>query len=54
MKKEDSRYLVTIHCKQCGERFMLKGKMRKGKVETGFKRCLCDNENDFEVQKEQL
>jgi hypothetical protein len=50
--KETGRYWVTIECRQCGERFILKGKLRKGKVETGFKRCLCDNETDFEILRE--
>jgi hypothetical protein len=50
-----SRYKVTIHCKNCGERFILRGrKNHQGKITTGFKRCLCENESDFEVQTEEL
>ncbi|SEN27332.1 hypothetical protein [Lihuaxuella thermophila] len=52
--KNEGRYMVTIRCNQCGERFTLKGKMRKGKVETGFKRCLCNNESDFEIRSEKI
>lgn len=52
--KNEGRYMVTIRCKQCGERFTLKGKMHKGKIETGFKRCLCDNETDFEIRSEKI
>ncbi|WP_165875952.1 hypothetical protein [Hazenella coriacea] len=54
MLKEHNRYLVKIQCNQCGEKFMLKGRLRKGRVETGFKRCLCDNESDFEIYNEHL
>lgn len=48
------RYLVRLRCRQCGERFVLKGRMKKGKVETGFKQCLCDNTSDFEITTEKL
>ncbi|MGA9173402.1 MAG: hypothetical protein WBZ33_05410 [Thermoactinomyces sp.] len=48
----NEKYVVNIHCNQCGEHFILKGRMRKGKIETGFKRCLCDNTDDFEIHKE--
>lgn len=41
---------VNIHCNRCGERFTLRGRVTpQGKVETGFKRCLCSNQDDFEV-----
>lgn len=53
VKKRD-RYQVMIHCKRCGERFFLKGTMKNGIIETGFKRCLCDNESDFEIETEQM
>ncbi|GKS11850.1 hypothetical protein YDYSY3_28500 [Paenibacillus chitinolyticus] len=46
------RVKVTIRCRQCGERFILKGRRDKGKIETGFKRCICDNEHDLEVETE--
>jgi ArsR family metal-binding transcriptional regulator len=51
---EQKRYLVQIRCKACGERFVLKGSLKKGKVETGFKQCLCDNTTAFEVTTEKL
>ncbi|MFD0867755.1 MULTISPECIES: hypothetical protein [Paenibacillus] len=43
------RVKVSIRCKACGERFVLKGNREKGRIETGFKRCLCDNERDFDI-----
>ncbi len=52
--RSENRYIVDVRCKKCGERFILKGRMKKGKMETGFKRCLCDNEEDFDVQVEKL
>ncbi len=43
------RYKVTITCKKCGERFTLRGKKGKeGEISTGFQRCLCDNEEQFQ------
>ncbi|EGK14051.1 hypothetical protein HMPREF9374_0435 [Desmospora sp. 8437] len=53
---EGRRYLVKIRCKECGEYFLLKGSMKKGRVETGFKQCICDNRNPsgFEVSSERL
>ncbi|WJH34221.1 hypothetical protein MJA45_16920 [Paenibacillus aurantius] len=43
------RVKVRIYCKQCGERFVLRGSYGKGKLDTGFKRCLCDNEHDLDI-----
>ncbi|MCV9948013.1 MULTISPECIES: hypothetical protein [Paenibacillus] len=37
------RIKVRIHCKRCGERFVLRGRMEQGQIQTGFKRCICDN-----------
>ena len=37
------RIKIKIRCKQCGERFTLRGKKDRGRIETGFKQCLCDN-----------
>jgi hypothetical protein len=49
------RLKVFITCKQCGERFTLRGKKDdKGKLNTGFKKCLCDNENQFLIRSEEL
>ncbi|WP_164553346.1 hypothetical protein [Brevibacillus marinus] len=44
------RTKVLIRCKLCGERYTLRGRRGpQGNIETGFKRCLCDNDRDFEV-----
>lgn len=45
-----NRVKVSIRCRKCGERFILKGKKEHGRYSTGFKQCVCDNENDFEVE----
>lgn len=35
---------------ECGEKFILRGKKAiDGKFETGFKRCVCGNEERLEV-----
>ncbi|MDP9729837.1 hypothetical protein ACOJUR_09835 [Alicyclobacillus tolerans] len=48
---QNQRIKVHIRCKKCGETFILRGvRDSKGNIETGFKRCLCDNENDFEIE----
>jgi len=44
------RVKVTIRCNLCGERFVLKGRKEKGKIDTGFKQCICNNENDFHIE----
>jgi DNA-directed RNA polymerase subunit RPC12/RpoP len=44
------RVKVTIRCKQCGERFVLKGKKDKDKIDTGFRQCICSNTLDFEIE----
>jgi DNA-directed RNA polymerase subunit RPC12/RpoP len=41
---------VLIRCRKCGERFILKGKQDKGRIETGFRQCICNNEDDFEME----
>lgn len=48
------RVKVTIRCSRCGEKFVLRGKREKGRVETGFKQCLCDNRDNFEVEEEPI
>lgn len=45
---------VSIHCKHCGEKFILRARKNKGKLNTGFKRCVCDNDEDFELEVQQL
>lgn len=45
------RVKVHIRCKHCGESFILRGvRDPKGHIETGFKRCLCDNDRDFDIE----
>ncbi|MDF2961053.1 MAG: hypothetical protein K0S39_2788 [Paenibacillus sp.] len=46
----NDRVKVTIRCKMCGERFVLKGRRDKGKIDTGFKQCICSNETDFDIE----
>ncbi|WP_195571036.1 hypothetical protein [Paenibacillus sp. 1001270B_150601_E10] len=46
------RVKVTIRCKRCGEKFVLRGKREKGKIETGFKQCLCDNREEFMIEEQ--
>lgn len=43
---------VKIRCKRCGERFTLKGRKEKGKIETGFRQCICSNQHDFEIEEQ--
>lgn len=50
----NGRVKVSIRCNRCGERFVLRGKKEKGRIETGFKKCLCDNEYDFHVNEENV
>ncbi|CAM3570961.1 hypothetical protein [Marinicrinis lubricantis] len=45
-----TRVKVSIRCNRCGERFILRAKEEKGRMHTGFKRCICDNESDFEIE----
>ncbi|WP_152532871.1 hypothetical protein [Paenibacillus sp. UMB7766-LJ446] len=46
------RIKIKIRCKQCGERFTLRGKKERGRIETGFKQCLCDNRDQFEIEED--
>ena len=45
------RVKVKIICQECGEFFILSGKKEQGKIETGFKQCLCDNQHHFEIEE---
>ncbi|MDO7905096.1 hypothetical protein Q5741_01550 [Paenibacillus sp. JX-17] len=45
------RVKVMIRCKRCGERFVLRGRKEHGTIETGFKQCLCDNRDHFEIEE---
>ncbi len=45
------RVKIHIRCRNCGEVFILRGvKDSRGHVETGFRRCLCDNDRDFDIE----
>ncbi|WP_198402150.1 hypothetical protein [Paenibacillus crassostreae] len=46
------RVKVKIVCQQCGECFILCGREVQGKLETGFKQCLCDNQLHFEIEQQ--
>jgi DNA-directed RNA polymerase subunit RPC12/RpoP len=48
----DTRVKVTIRCRHCGERFVLRGRKEKERIETGFKQCLCNNRDDFDIETE--
>ncbi|WP_166541951.1 MULTISPECIES: hypothetical protein [Paenibacillus] len=48
-----NRIKVTIRCRQCGERFILKGRRDNGRIETGFKQCICDNDHDLEMETQE-
>lgn len=48
------RVKVKIHCRQCGERFVLRGKKERGKIETGFKQCVCDNRDMFDIEEQDI
>ncbi|WP_273716720.1 hypothetical protein [Alkalihalobacillus pseudalcaliphilus] len=47
---DNHRYLITIRCLKCGEKFILRGKRNvEGQYETGFKRCVCGNETNLHI-----
>lgn len=46
------RVKVKIVCQECGEHFILSGRKEQGKIETGFKQCLCDNQQYFEIEEQ--
>ncbi len=48
------RVKVTIRCRQCGEKFILRGRRERGRVETGFKQCVCDNREDFVIDEQPI
>jgi hypothetical protein len=48
------RFKVTIRCNRCNEKFVLRGRKERGRVETGFKQCICRNTDDFEIEEEAL
>lgn len=46
------RVKVKIVCQECGECFILSGRKVQGKIETGFKQCVCDNQQHFEMEEQ--
>ncbi|WP_020616706.1 hypothetical protein [Paenibacillus daejeonensis] len=48
---EEARIKIRIRCRQCGEKFVLRGRRDKGQINTGFKQCLCSNIDDFEIEE---
>ncbi|WP_167746964.1 hypothetical protein [Cohnella luojiensis] len=48
------RHKVTIRCNRCNEKFILRGRKDRGRVDTEFKRCVCSNTDDFEIEEEAL
>ena len=48
---EEVRVKVSIRCRMCGERFVLRGRRHEGRIDTGFKQCLCNNTHDFEIEE---
>ncbi|MBU9714260.1 hypothetical protein [Evansella tamaricis] len=50
MSDAKPRFKVTIRCNQCGEKYILRGRLNhEGGFDTGFKRCICGNEKKLEV-----
>jgi hypothetical protein len=46
------RVKVLIRCNRCGEKFVLRGRRERGRVDTGFKQCICSNSEDFDIAEE--
>jgi len=47
-----NRVKVVIRCNRCGEKFVLRGRREQGRIDTGFKMCLCSNTADFDIEEE--
>lgn len=47
----EDRVKVVIRCKRCGEKFTLRGHKERGRIDTGFKMCICSNADDIEVEE---
>lgn len=48
--QQKQRYKVTVRCEECGEKFILRGKLNnEGTYETGLKRCVCGNEEGLQI-----
>lgn len=48
-----NRVKVVIRCKRCGEQFTLRGRKERGRIDTGFKMCICNNTDDFEMEEDE-
>ena len=46
------RVKVTIRCNRCNEKFILRGRKERGRIDTGFRMCICSNADDFLVEEE--
>ncbi|MCR6110631.1 hypothetical protein HXA35_09845 [Bacillus sp. A301a_S52] len=50
MPEINHRYKIVIRCEQCGEKYILRGRPNEmGGFDTGFKRCVCGNESQFDM-----
>lgn len=52
MEGTNLRVKISIRCKLCGEKFVLRGKREKDRIDTGFKQCLCNNTELFEIEEQ--
>ncbi len=51
LETPSGRVKIHIRCRKCGEVFILRGiRDMRGHVETGFRRCLCDNDREFDIE----
>lgn len=48
--RDGHRVKVIVHCEICGETFILRGKKGQNQYSTGFKSCLCDNQEHFKIE----
>ncbi|WP_217592730.1 hypothetical protein [Cohnella sp. GbtcB17] len=46
-----ARVKVTIRCRSCGDKFVLRGKRERGKIDTGFRQCVCGNADRFDIEE---
>ncbi|MFC5531717.1 hypothetical protein [Cohnella yongneupensis] len=48
------RVKVIIRCNKCNEKFILRGRKERGRVDTGFRMCICSNADDLMIEEENL
>jgi ribosomal protein L37E len=46
-----NRVKVTIRCRRCGEKYILRGRKEHGRIDTGFKQCLCNNTHELDMKE---